>query len=192
MIAIDDWERATCGPTRRPSASRVSIVSPGFFEALGVPPAAGRTFTAEEARHGQDHRVILERRALAAGASAARPMRQAARVTLNAEAYEVVGIAPPEFQFPDGAQAWVPLRDARAGRGPARSARPDRPGPAGRRPHGGTGAGRAGRGREAARGGAPADEHRTRRSTSRSFNLGFGDPGAAADPGHLAGGGGAA
>src|SRR5207247_9367109 len=30
-------------------------------------------------------------------------------VTLNMEPYEVVGIAPPRFQFPNGAQAWVPM-----------------------------------------------------------------------------------
>ena len=30
-------------------------------------------------------------------------------VSLDMEPYEVVGIAPPRFQFPNGAQAWVPL-----------------------------------------------------------------------------------
>ena len=58
MIAIDGWEanlRADGGAERVEAA----LVSPGFFEALGVMPAVGRAFTADEAREGQHRRVIL-------------------------------------------------------------------------------------------------------------------------------------
>lgn len=106
MIAIDIWEvnlRADAGAVRVEAA----VVTPGFFEALGVPLAAGRPFTKDEARKGQDRRVILGD-ALWHRTFGGEPM-VGRSVILNGEPYEVVGIAPPKFQFPDGSQAWVPL-----------------------------------------------------------------------------------
>ena len=58
MIAIDEWETNL----RTDGASEhveVALVSPGFFETLGVAPAAGRAFVAGEAQKGQDRRVVL-------------------------------------------------------------------------------------------------------------------------------------
>ena len=106
MIAIDEWETSlrTDGASEHLEAA---AVSPGFFEALGVAPAAGRTFLPEEAQKGQDRRVILSD-ALWRRSFGGQPM-VGRTVTLNMEPYEVVGIAPPRFQFPNGVQAWVPL-----------------------------------------------------------------------------------
>ena len=105
MIAIGGWETSlrTDAATEHLEAA---VVSPGFFEALGVAPAAGRAFLPEEAQKGQDRRVILSD-ALWRRSFGGQPM-VGRTVTLNMEPYEVVGIAPPRFQFPDGAQAWVP------------------------------------------------------------------------------------
>ena len=65
MIAIDEWETSlrTDGASEHVEAA---AVSPGFFEALGVAPAAGRAFLPEEAQKGQDRRVDPQRCALAA------------------------------------------------------------------------------------------------------------------------------
>ena len=77
MIAIDEWETSlrTVGATEHVEAA---AVSPGFFEALGVAPAAGRAFLAEEAQKGQDRRVVLSdalwRRSFG-GAADGRPRR---------------------------------------------------------------------------------------------------------------------
>jgi putative ABC transport system permease protein len=106
MIAIQGWEanlRADAGAERLDAAR----VSPGFFEALGIAPAVGRTFSPDEAREGQDRRVILSD-ALWQRSFGGAPM-VGRTVIMNAEPYEVVGVAPPRFQFPEGAQAWVPL-----------------------------------------------------------------------------------
>ena len=106
MIAIDEWE-----PSLRTDAAsehlEAAVVSPGFFEALGVAPAAGRTFAPEEGQKGQDRRVILGD-ALWRRRFGGQPM-VGRTITLNTEPYEVVGIAPPRFQFPEAAEAWVPL-----------------------------------------------------------------------------------
>ena len=106
MIAINTGEanlRADTGAERL----AIALVSPGFFEALGVPPAAGRSFTADEAREGQDHQIVLSD-ALWRRSFGGQPML-GRTILLNVEPYEVVGIAPPTFQFPDGTQFWVPL-----------------------------------------------------------------------------------
>ena len=106
MIALDEWE-ANLRTAAASEHIEATLVSPGFFEALGVAPAAGRAFVAEDAQKGQDRRVILGdalwRRSFGGAPMVGRT------VTLNMEPYEVVGIAPPRFQFPNGAQAWVPM-----------------------------------------------------------------------------------
>jgi putative ABC transport system permease protein len=106
LIALDEWEanlRSDVASERLEAA----LVTPGFFEALGVPPAAGRTFTAEDAQPGRDHQVILSHALWQRSFGGAPVLGR--NLVINAERYEVVGIAPPRFHFPDGAQAWLPL-----------------------------------------------------------------------------------
>jgi putative ABC transport system permease protein len=106
LIAMDEQEvnlRADAGAERL----EVAAVSPGFFEALGVTPAMGRAFVAEDARPGQDRRVILGH-ALWQRSFGGAPM-VGRSVVIEREPYDVVGIAPSGFQFPDGAQAWLPM-----------------------------------------------------------------------------------
>lgn len=84
------------------------LVSPGFFRLLGVSPALGREFVESEAEVGQHHRVVLghglwTRRFNADAAVIGK------RVRFNGESYEVVGVAPPGFSTPDGAEVWAPL-----------------------------------------------------------------------------------
>jgi predicted permease len=73
-------------------------VAPGFFELLGVPPALGRLFTAQETVPGGPRAVILthalwERRF-------ARDASIVGRVlTINNEPVTVVGVLPADFDF---------------------------------------------------------------------------------------------
>src|SRR5262245_34036215 len=68
-----------------------------LFSVLGVSPAIGRPFRAEEDRPGAAHVVILSD-ALWRGRFAADPAILGRTVTLNGEAYEVVGVTRPSFQ----------------------------------------------------------------------------------------------
>jgi putative ABC transport system permease protein len=81
--------------------------SAGLFTLLGVEPIAGRTFTADEDRFGGPHVVLLGegfwRRRF--GADAALLGRS---LTLNNDAYQVVGILPQSFRLPE-ADVYVPL-----------------------------------------------------------------------------------
>ena len=83
-------------------------VSPGFFSLLGATPVIGREFLESEAVAGQSHRVVLGH-GLWARRFASDPAIVGKSVRFNGEAYEVVGVAPPGFNTPDGAEVWAPL-----------------------------------------------------------------------------------
>jgi putative ABC transport system permease protein len=83
-------------------------VSADFFPALGVQPALGRGFVADEETIGRHRRAVIghglwQRRFGGDQGVVGRT------ITLDAELYEVVGIAPQGFDFPMGAEVWAPL-----------------------------------------------------------------------------------
>jgi putative ABC transport system permease protein len=83
-------------------------VSGNFFEMLGVRPLLGRTFTGDEARRG-DNVVVLsygfwQRRFGGDGSALGRALQ------LDNRSATVIGVMPPDFQFPDkNAQLWLLL-----------------------------------------------------------------------------------
>ncbi len=94
--------------------------SAGLFPSLGVAPALGRMFTADEERGGRDHEVVLSHR-LWLERFGGDPAVVDRSVNLDGAAYTVVGVMPPGFAFPRAAempgsftlpreaQVWVPL-----------------------------------------------------------------------------------
>ncbi|NOT60704.1 MAG: FtsX-like permease family protein, partial [Acidobacteria bacterium] len=67
-------------------------------EVIGVSPRLGRMFTADEAMHDAKLAVLSE--GFWARSFARDPSVIGRRIQLNGEAYEVIGVLPPEFQFP--------------------------------------------------------------------------------------------
>jgi putative ABC transport system permease protein len=91
----------------RPLRARAGVVSAGFFETLGVPPYAGRTFSVEEGRPN-GARVALLSFALWQqhfGASSV----IGSTIQLNRTPYTVIGVMPPRFSFPNESDLWIPL-----------------------------------------------------------------------------------
>src|SRR5215475_2528545 len=91
-----------------PERIQGSKVSGNFFEMLGVRPLLGRTFTDDEARRGDDVVVLSygfwQRRFGGDGAALGRTLQLDNRITT------VIGVMPPDFQFPDkNAQLWLLL-----------------------------------------------------------------------------------
>jgi predicted permease len=83
-------------------------VSAGFFDVLGVSPAAGRTFTEAEQQPGADGLVIVshgfwQRR------FGSDPNLLGKTIQLNQRTYTIVGIMPPKFSFPVPSELWIPL-----------------------------------------------------------------------------------
>ncbi|HXG90615.1 MAG TPA: ABC transporter permease [Vicinamibacterales bacterium] len=84
-------------------------ISASMVEVLGVQPALGRLFSADEDRPRGERRVVLSdrlwRTRFAGDAGVlGRP------VVLDGAAHVVTGVMPATFDFPAGADAWVPLR----------------------------------------------------------------------------------
>ncbi|MHB1329548.1 MAG: ABC transporter permease, partial [Gemmatimonadales bacterium] len=76
-------------------------VSPGLFEILGVRPALGRTFVLEEERSANT--VIISDR-LWRRRFGADPAVVGRSVQLNGTARTIIGVMPPGFHFPRGAE----------------------------------------------------------------------------------------
>src|SRR5437867_8025616 len=90
-----------------PEDIRSWIVSPGFFEALGAEPLLGRTFRPEEYQPGSSPVVVVGYRWWQQRFGGDRHL-VGKKLTLNNEPTTVVGIMPPEFEYPPGRQVWAP------------------------------------------------------------------------------------
>lgn len=81
-------------------------VSREFFEVMGVRPVVGRVFVDEELRPGAAPTVIISdrlwRTRLNAGALDALTLR------VNATVHQVIGVMPPDFDYPGGSDYWFP------------------------------------------------------------------------------------
>jgi predicted permease len=94
--------------------------SAGFFPTLGVAPAIGRVFTAEEDQPGHEHEVVLSDQLWHDRFGGQRDIVGRA-IELSGSSYTVVGVMPPGFVFPRAedmpgsfdyprqAGLWVPL-----------------------------------------------------------------------------------
>jgi len=92
-------------------AERMSIlrVTSDFFKVVGVQPAIGRPFTANEDKRGQNQFVVLSH-----GAWQTRfggnPSIVGTTIDFDGQPWRVIGIMPPGFAFPrPEIQAWVPM-----------------------------------------------------------------------------------
>ena len=84
-------------------------VSAGFFDALGVKAALGRTFLPGEDEPGRDQVVVLKH-SLWERRFGSDPNIMGRTLTLNAKTFTVIGVMPPDFNFPfNGGEMWAPL-----------------------------------------------------------------------------------
>jgi putative ABC transport system permease protein len=90
------------------------------LRALGVQPRLGRLFTDEEEVEGDD-RVVIVSDALWRRQHGGDPEIIGKRITVNGESSAVIGVMPPEYEFPkpwsamsDEPEVWTPLVLARA------------------------------------------------------------------------------
>jgi putative ABC transport system permease protein len=91
-------------------------VTPAFFRVFGADPIVGRAFTEEEARFQGPAVAIVshgfwEERLGGDAAAIGRTLR------LQGRSYQVVGVAPPDFDFPNGARIWLPIQNDERGCG---------------------------------------------------------------------------
>ena len=83
-------------------------ITSGFFEALSVKPALGRSFVRDDETFGRHHVAIISD-ALWKRRFSADPAVIGRAVVLDGEPHQIVGVMPPRFAFPDGSQIWAPV-----------------------------------------------------------------------------------
>lgn len=85
-----------------------SEVTADFFSLLGVAPALGRTFASSDDNPSAAPVAVLHY-SLWKNRFHSDPSLIGKTISLSAEAYMVIGVMPPGFDFPQGAELWTPL-----------------------------------------------------------------------------------
>ena len=84
-------------------------VTQGFFAALGVKAARGRTFLPEDSEPGHEQVIVLKH-SFWQQHFAGDPSIVGKAITLNRKVFTVVGVLPPDFNYPyNGGDLWAPL-----------------------------------------------------------------------------------
>jgi putative ABC transport system permease protein len=91
----------------RPERLHASYLTAGVFPALGVRPALGRVFAADEDTPGGNKVVVLSN-AFWRRRFGASPSVVGQRITLNGTSYAVIGVMPPTFHLPEDFGASAP------------------------------------------------------------------------------------
>jgi predicted permease len=107
-VAAEEEQGFNYQSPRGPVRVRGARVTWQWFDAFGTRPALGRVFRPEEDQPHANHVVLLADgtwKSLFGGD----PAVLGRAIRLNGEDYRVVGVMPPEFEWPRRTQLWVPL-----------------------------------------------------------------------------------
>src|SRR5512133_316457 len=91
-----------------PRRLNAALVGAKFFDLLGVPMQLGRGFIAGEDAKGAQHVVVLSDK-LWRSDFAADPLVLGRPVTINGEAFTVIGVAPRSLSYPSKPDVWMPF-----------------------------------------------------------------------------------
>jgi len=90
-----------------PIRVKAGVVTADFFTTLGARPYIGRPFSADEGKPGGPSAVVLSY-AMWQRRYGGRDMI-GRTITLHAKPYQVVGVMPPGFSFPQERDLWIPM-----------------------------------------------------------------------------------
>ena len=85
-----------------------ALVTAEFAAVMGVAPARGRWFGRENETPGSDQVVVISH-GLWQRRFGGDPAVVGSSITLTDRSYTVIGVMPPGFDYPDGADVWAPL-----------------------------------------------------------------------------------
>jgi putative ABC transport system permease protein len=108
VTAFQGWEGNVAGDDV-PEHVRGGLVTAGFLRVVGRTPLLGRGFTEGEDVAGGP-RVVLLGHGLWQRRFGADSTLVGRTVTINGAPALVIGVMPPDFTFPNGAQLWAPLQ----------------------------------------------------------------------------------
>lgn len=106
VYALDNFDLTGGGDPQQVFAARVS---PGFFDLLGVKPHLGRSFIEEEGRP-EGKFVVMISDSLWHSRFGGNPQIVGQTVNLDSTPYTIIGVLPPDVQFPfvGPAEIWTP------------------------------------------------------------------------------------
>ena len=107
LSAFRPWNANLSG-TGEPERVQASLVTPEFFDVLGIKPSLGRALSAEDAEPGRPGTLVVSR-GFWSSRLASSPSAIGKTVSLNGAAYTIVGVMPEEFNFPLETEMWAPL-----------------------------------------------------------------------------------
>jgi putative ABC transport system permease protein len=114
LSAMQYWD-ANLIAMQNPERLQGYLVSSGFFDALGVQPALGRGFIRDDETQGR-HRVVVIGDGLWKRRFGGDPGIVGRNIDVDGQPHQVIGVAPPRFDFPDGSEVWAPVSFDAAGR----------------------------------------------------------------------------
>lgn len=110
-VAGNQFHQLTLSGRGEPFLVDTSVVTPEFFSVFKPRPILGRAFLPEDGKPGAPATVVLSEN-LWRAAFAAEPNVVGTSINLDKHSYEVIGIMPAVFRFPqmtDSDQLWIPL-----------------------------------------------------------------------------------
>ena len=114
QVGMYTWQAIAFSGEGEPERVDGAMVSANLFPLLGARPLLGRGFVAEEEQAGRN-RVVLLSHALWRRRFGGDSTVVGRTITVDGYPYQVIGVMPPGFGFPDRGQAWLPLTIERAG-----------------------------------------------------------------------------
>lgn len=107
LSAVAWWDPNLSG-IERPEQVHGFHVSPAYFAMMRVQPVLGRAFAADEGRAGANRTVVLSH-AFWLRRYHGDPRVIGTSIRLDGAPHEVVGVMPPRFAVPYGAELWAPI-----------------------------------------------------------------------------------
>jgi putative ABC transport system permease protein len=91
-----------------PERIETAAVSPSVFDLLGMAPALGRSFAADEDQADKNHVAILSA-SLWKSRFGGYPNILGKKLSLDSGSFTIVGVAPPQFRLPSSqSELWIP------------------------------------------------------------------------------------
>src|SRR6185312_12237210 len=112
LSAMESWD-ANLIARQEPERLQGYLVSAGFFDVVGIQPSLGRGFVRDDETKGREH-VVVVGDGLWKRRFNSDPAIVGTSLIIDGEPFEVIGVAPPRFEFPDGAELWAPFAFDRA------------------------------------------------------------------------------
>ncbi|MEM7480038.1 MAG: ABC transporter permease [Acidobacteriota bacterium] len=107
MTGYHPWVHTLTGGGE-PVAVRTGVVDEAFFGVVGVPPAHGRTFRAEEI-HASGEKLVVLGHDLWQGRYGGRENVLGEALLLDGEPYSIIGVMPKGYDFPYESALWRPI-----------------------------------------------------------------------------------